>query len=106
MEPMLRDPLGEPGQNPSLSIISTPKSSVALLGIAGMGVDLSNEYPTFCINQVVNDRNKSNPDRPKLDPITREKFLARTFNFTEVFLTQIKTPEGLEKVLELYHRYW
>ncbi len=71
-----------------------------------MGVNLDNEFPTKSINQLITLRNKLNPNQPELMPISREQFLARTFNNLESFIKRAESPEGLKELLNLYHKYW
>ena len=71
-----------------------------------MGLDLNNEHPTMCVNQMISDRNRLNPGKPELGRISRERYLARTFNNLEYFIGRVETAEGLKEVLDLYHRYW
>ncbi len=74
--------------------------------LTGMGLDLNNEHPTMCVNQMISDRNRLNPGKPELGRISREQYLARTFNNLEYFIGRVETAEGLKEVLDLYHRYW
>ena len=71
-----------------------------------MGVNLDNVFPTKSINELIAQRNKLNSDKPELKPISREKFLARTFNNLESFIKRSESPEGLKELLDLYHKYW
>jgi biotin-(acetyl-CoA carboxylase) ligase len=71
-----------------------------------MGVNLDNEHPTVSVNQLIRERNRSNPDVATAATISRERFLARTLNNVEVLLATLESEQGLKQVLELYHQYW
>jgi biotin-(acetyl-CoA carboxylase) ligase len=74
--------------------------------LVGMGVNLDNEHPTVSVNQLIRERNRSNPDVATAATISRERFLARTLNNVEVLLATLESEQGLKQVLELYHQYW
>ena len=63
----------------------------------GCGVNLSNEEPTKCINEMARAKN--------LQPISREVLLARIFNLFEGYLHKIDIGEE-EDIFKLYHLYW
>ena len=60
----------------------------------GMGLNLNNAEPTVCLNTLLDQ------------PVTREEYLAWTFNSLERFLDAIKSEEELDKVIDLYHDNW
>ena len=71
-----------------------------------MGVNLSNDHPTMSMNQIICVHNQSNPNSPVLSPISREQFMAKTFNYLELFISKAETTQGLKEVMDLYHKYW
>lgn len=72
----------------------------------GMGVNLSNEHPTVCINKVIEEWNCSHSGNNPLVPISRETYFARTFNFIESFIEKMDSPAGWKTISDLYHKYW
>ena len=64
---------------------------------AGMGVNLSNEDPTLCVNRLIQNLG--------LEHLSREKYLALTFNELEGLFDSIETG-NVKKIRDLYHKYW
>ena len=65
----------------------------------GMGLNLSNAEPTVCLNSLLGDD----------QVITREEYLAWTFNSLERLLDSAilsSSNHELDKVMDLYHEYW
>ena len=64
----------------------------------GMGLNLSNAEPTVCLNSLLGDD----------QVITREEYLAWTFNSLEKLLDSAilsSSDHELDKVMDLYHEY-
>lgn len=69
----------------------------------GVGVNLSNEKPTCCINDVIKMFNKTY--RKKLKPISSEQYFAIVFNETERWLNIVQSGRR-DIFLDAYYEYW
>ena len=80
-------------------LIYTPTIGTTVQANIGVGVNLSNEEPTKCINQMAKEKN--------LSPISREIFLSQLFNKLEFYLDTIgKNSEVDKEIFDKYHKYW
>ncbi|KAJ9584247.1 hypothetical protein L9F63_021409 [Diploptera punctata] len=85
-----------------LVVNSRIESSVAVCDI-GCGVNLDNETPTTCINDMIKQLNATSSD--KLALLSREKLLALTFTQLEGLLHAVDAGQ-MHKVLDQYYSYW
>ena len=80
-------------------LIYTPTIGTSVQANIGVGVNLSNEEPTKCINQMAKEKG--------LNPISREIFLSQLFNKLEFYLDAIEKNFELNKeIFDKYHKYW
>ncbi|XP_044261348.1 biotin--protein ligase [Tribolium madens] len=85
-----------------LVVTSTILSNVAIVNI-GCGVNLSNQNPTICINDLIEKFNKENDTSIK--PIPYEKYFAAVFNEIERLYLDVQ-KNGFEPFFDLYYQYW
>lgn len=71
--------------------------------IKGCGVNLSNQNPTICINDLIEKLNKKNEST--VPPLSYEKYFAVVFNEIER-LYKIVQNDGFEELMHLYYSYW
>lgn len=70
----------------------------------GAGVNICNSVPTVCVNDIILDHNRENETGMPL--ITIESFLGRYCSELEKVLDSLSKPNGVDKFLELYYKYW
>lgn len=70
-----------------------------MIATIGCGVNVSNEFPTKCINDAMKAANISYP------PLTCEEVLARTFSCLEYLIKDYQL-NGPKEFLTLYYKYW
>lgn len=64
----------------------------------GCGVNLSNQRPTLCLNELIRQVGETRP-------LSLEHFLAAVFNQLEELVTLISSGR-LDQVLAFYHQHW
>jgi len=69
----------------------------------GLGVNISNEKPTQCLNQLIDEYNKETGASLRI--FTIEEIIAQTVNEIEMFV-ECMQKEGLAMFLEEYYKYW
>ncbi|XP_015836200.1 biotin--protein ligase isoform X2 [Tribolium castaneum] len=80
-----------------LVVTSTIFSNFAIVNI-GCGVNLSNQNPTICINDLI-EKNTV------MQPIAYEKYFAAVFNEIERLYFDVQ-KNGFEAFFQLYYKYW
>lgn len=70
---------------------------------AGVGVNLSNKEPTFCINDLIAEYNKVH--KTKLLPFSCERFFALVFSEIE-YLLDIVQSGHMDYFFTMYYKYW
>ena len=71
--------------------------------IIGLGVNISNEKPTSCLNHVIEEFMHNN--RVKLKILSIEEALAGTISQIE-FLVKLFQVNGVGDFKKIYHKYW
>lgn len=71
--------------------------------ISGLGVNLNNQAPTTCINEMIVQL--SSTTNEKLAPLSCEKLLSITFTQLEGLLNAVQMGH-VRQVLDLYYSYW
>ena len=67
---------------------------------AGCGVNVSNKYPTICINNILQRCTEA-----AAEPFTVEELIARSLSVLEELMDQFETQDW-RHVLDLYYTYW
>lgn len=68
-----------------------------------MGVNLSNQEPTICINDIIKQYNQAN--NTELAPLQLEILLARTINCMEDLIDDFQV-NGKDSFLTKYYNHW
>ncbi|XP_029053815.2 biotin--protein ligase isoform X3 [Osmia bicornis bicornis] len=84
-------------------LISTHVMSSLHICNVGVGVNLFNEKPTCCINDIVNMFNEKY--KKKLKPISYELYFAIVFNAMEKWLNTVQKGD-IDLFLDAYYTYW
>jgi biotin--protein ligase len=71
--------------------------------LTGCGVNLSNQNPTVCINDLIERINKEN--NTSLRPIPYEKYFAIVFNEIERIYFDVQ-KKGIDGFTDLYYKHW
>ncbi|XP_076317455.1 biotin--protein ligase-like isoform X2 [Tachypleus tridentatus] len=69
----------------------------------GCGINISNSYPTICVNDLIKFHNQATGS--KLEQLTIEEVLALTLTRLEVLISSFQTY-GASKILPLYYSHW
>ena len=69
----------------------------------GTGVNLSNDTPTVCINELISRYNKN--QGTNLKKLTYGRFLALLFSEIERLLNIVQN-DNIEYLYEIYYKYW
>lgn len=70
----------------------------------GCGINLDNDKPTICINDMIRDYNSSNHQH--LKTLKYEAFLAMVFNEIERLLEIIVKTGDFQAFYDLYYKLW
>lgn len=68
----------------------------------GSGINLSNEFPTTCINSLIEEHNRCSST--KLEKFTLEKFLALVFTELETILATAEVD--MPSLIQSYYKHW
>ena len=74
-----------------------------LKAVIGMGVNISNEKPTACVNEVISQYNEEHG--ATLEPLSIEKVLALTVSNIEKYLDEFE-KSGYKTFCSDYYEYW
>ncbi|XP_065202464.1 biotin--protein ligase [Planococcus citri] len=85
-----------------LMVVTSISNDIAVCNI-GCGVNLNNNMPTTCINEMITEMSKST--NKKIPTLSAEKYFAIVFNKLESLLDTIE-KKNLDIVFDLYYKYW
>lgn len=79
-------------------LVTTSIMGSKVVAAVGCGINLNNQRPTLCLNDIVRQAGENRP-------LSVEHFLASVFNQLEELLDLVSLGR-LDQVLELYHQHW
>lgn len=79
-------------------LVTTSIMGSQVTAMIGCGVNLSNQRPTLCLNELIRQAGETRP-------LSLEHFLAAVFNQLEELVTLISSGR-LDQVLAFYHQHW
>lgn len=79
-------------------LVTTSIMGSQVIAAIGCGVNLNNQRPTLCLNELIRQAGETRP-------LSLEHFLAAIFNQLEDLVTLISSGR-LNETLALYHQHW
>jgi len=74
-----------------------------IIHFTGCGVNLNNNLPTTCINDIIIEHNANNHNQ--LKTLTYEQYFATVFTELERLLNQVQNG-NVDIIFDLYYKYW